>query len=116
MSGGSSGFNNAKPHTISLTLEPGVVFLADDTLSIQLSVRNACSGSGKNSGTARLWYDDQAADSRLEATIESPATYYLGGVFGLDLAPGPGPKKVIDVAAGSNCGAFKPLGAWSRTP
>ncbi|MET0852862.1 MAG: hypothetical protein ABW020_17120 [Candidatus Rokuibacteriota bacterium] len=40
-------------------------------------MRNACTGSGKNSGTARLWYDDSAADSQFVTTIGTPAAYDL---------------------------------------
>jgi len=52
--GGSSGFNNARQDTITLTPVAGVTFSPGDTLSVKLFVANACSGSGKNSGTARL--------------------------------------------------------------
>jgi probable HAF family extracellular repeat protein len=114
--GGSSGFNNARQHAIDLTLQPDIRFLPDDTFTIQLFVHNACSGSGKNSGTARLWYDDAAADGRVDLTIETPAVYYLGSGPVLNLEPGAGPKKAIDVAAGSKCSAFKLLGTWSRVP
>jgi hypothetical protein len=56
VSGGSRGFNNAKLNAIPLTLSAqGPVPLAQDaTVALKLFVRNACAGSGKNSGTARL--------------------------------------------------------------
>ena len=78
-------------------------------------MRNACTGSGKNSGAARLWFNDSAANSRFDATIGSPAIYYLRDGFSLATTPGPGPKKTIDVAAGAKCSPFKPFGTWSTT-
>ena len=78
-------------------------------------MRNACTGSGKNSGTARLWFNDSAANSRFDATLGSPHTYFLADGFALASAPGPGPKKTIDVAAGAKCSAFKSFGTWSVT-
>jgi hypothetical protein len=78
-------------------------------------VRNACTGSGKNSGTARLWFNDAAANSRFNATIDSPTTYYLRDGFVLGTSPGSGPKKTIDVSAGAKCNPFKAFGTWSTT-
>ena len=83
--GGSSGFNNAKLDSIPLSLPAAVGVAPGDTLSIKLLVRNACSGSGKNSGTARLWFNDAAADSRFDATIDAQNgdNYLLdGGALG----------------------------------
>jgi hypothetical protein len=113
--GGSSGFNNAIERTIALTSVGAVPFPSGSTLSVKLFVRNACTGSGKNSGTARLWFNDAAADSRVEATIGSPVTYYLRDGFALATTPGPGPKQKIDVAAGAKCSPFKSFGTWSLT-
>jgi len=84
-------------------------------LSVKLFVRNACSGSGKNSGTARLWFNDSAANSRFAATIGSPKTYFLRDAFALATSPGPGPKKTIDVLAGAKCSPYKTFGTWSTT-
>jgi YVTN family beta-propeller protein len=115
VAGGSSGFNNAKQNVIPLTLNAGTTFASGDTLSVKVLARNACTGSGKNSGTARLWYNDNAADSRFAATIGSPATYYLLSGLGLGGSPGSGPKNTIDVAAGAKCSAYKMFGTWSST-
>ena len=115
VAGGSSGFNNARLDTIALTPVAGATFASGETLSTKLLVRNACAGSGKNSGTARLWFNDSAANSRFDATIGSSHTYFLGDGFALASTPGPGPKKTIDVAAGAKCRAFKPFGTWSIT-
>jgi hypothetical protein len=113
--GGSSGFNNAKLNTIPLTLFGPVEMPTGSQLNIQLFVRNACTGSGKNSGGARLWFNDSAANSHFDATIGSPATYFLWDGFALATTPGPGPKKPVDVAAGAQCSPFKPFGTWSIT-
>jgi len=113
--GGSSGFNNAKQDTISLTPVEGATFQSGDAVSIKLYVRNACTGSSKNSGAARLWFNDSAANSRFDATIGSPATYFLRDAFALATTPGLGPKKTIDVAAGAKCSLYKTFGTWSTT-
>ena len=117
VAGGSSGFNNAKLDTIPFTNFPAAVGIAPgDTLSIKLLVRNACSGSGKNSGTARLWFNDSQADSRFDATVDdSNSNLYLLDGSALGTSAGPGPKKSIDVAAGAKCSAWKPFGTWTIT-
>jgi hypothetical protein len=113
--GGGSGFNNAHLNTINLTAGSGAVFSSGDTLSIMLFVRNACAGSGKTSGRARLWYNDTAADTRFDATIGSAATYHLLDGFLLSTAAGTGPKKTVDKQAGAKCSPYKLFGTWTRT-
>ncbi len=115
--GGSSGFNNAHLATIPFgTLSP-TPLPTGTTLSITISVRNACSGSGHNSGTARLWYNDSAADSHFGATIgNAPNDYYLRDSFGLSTTAGTGPTKTVDTPLGAKCSAFKAFGTWTTTP
>ena len=62
--GGSSGFNNAILRTIPLST-PSSNFSSGDTISLEVSVRNSCVGLSHNSGTARLWFNDAAANSRV---------------------------------------------------
>ena len=114
VSGGSSGFNNAHQYMIALTAVPGTTFTPGDTLSVALYVRNACAGSGKNSGRARLWYDDAAANSRFAATIGSASTYYLRPNSTFSSTGGTGPKKTINVQAGPKCSPYKTFGSWSN--
>ena len=115
--GGSSGFNNANLQTIEFNPFSPVDFPQGSTLSIKLYVRNACQGPTHNSGTARLWYDDAAANSRLDATIEGANSYYyLRNNFILSTTVGSGPKKKIDVNSGSPCSPYKTFGTWSITP
>ena len=115
--GGSSGFNNANLQTIPFNAFTPVDFPEGSTLNIKLYVRNACIGPTHNSGTARLWYDDAAANSRFDATIEgSNSDYYLRNNFVLSAAVGTGPKQKIDVQAGAKCSPFKTFGEWSITP
>ena len=115
--GGSTGFNNAKLNTIVFDSFAPIDFPAGSQLNIKLYVRNACVGPTHNSGTARLWYADSAADSRFGATIgATSADYYLLNNFALGTTPGSGPKKSIDVAAGAPCSPFKPFGTWTVTP
>lgn len=116
--GGSSGFNNAVLRTINLALSSPVSVVAGDTLSVRLSVRSAVGVSGHRSGTARLWFNDAAANSRFGATIGAATNdYFLLDGFALGTAAGAGAKKTIDVfvdrAAGGN--PFKPFGTWSKT-
>jgi hypothetical protein len=113
--GGSSGFNNA--HEYSIALMPALVesYVPGDVLSITLWVRNACAGSGKNSGRARLWYGDATANSRFDAAIAGPETNFLLAGSALGATAGGGPRQSIDVAAGAKCSPFKPFGTWTRT-
>ena len=114
--GGGSGFNRAILDQIPLTLFAPVVLSPGDTLSIKVSVR--AGATGHRSGTARLWLNDQAADSRFGASIDGASVdlHLLDG-FALGTSPGPGPKRTIDVfvdrATGGN--PFKPLGIWNKT-
>lgn len=113
---GSSGFNNAKLDTINFSSFSPVNFPSGSTLSIKLYVRNACTGSGHNSGVARLWYNDSAANSRFGATIDTGNTYYLVSSAALSTSVGSGPKQTVDVQSGAKCSAFKTFGTWNITP
>lgn len=114
--GGSSGFNNAKLNTIPFNPFTPVNFPQGSQLKIQLYVRNTCTGPTHNSGTARLWFNDSAANSRFDATIDSTTNdYFLRDGFLLATTAGPGPKKTIDVAAGAPCSPFKTFGTWTIT-
>ena len=112
VAGGSSGFNNAKLRTFTLPAVPAGSLQSGALLSVTLLIRNACTGSGKNSGTARLWYNDAAANSRFEESVNVPMTHYLLTGFLLGDMPGTGPKATVDVAAGSKCSAYKTFGTW----
>jgi hypothetical protein len=115
VAGGSSGFNRAILDQIPLTLFAPTVLSPGDTLSIRLSVR--AGATGHRSGTARLWLNDPAADSRFHATVDGAVVgFHLLDGFALGTIPGQGPKQTIDVfvdRAGGN--PFKPLGTWSKT-
>jgi hypothetical protein len=111
--GGSSGFNNAILNSIPLNLFSPVSVSDGDQLNLKLYVRNACSGSGKNSGKARLWYNDSQADSHFDATINENINFYLLNEFALGNAPGLGLRLHIDVAAGAKCSPFKLFGTWN---
>jgi len=118
VSGGSSGFNNAVLHTTNPALSAPINVCPGDTLSLKLSVRIAANVAGHRSGTARLWFNDSAANSQFSTTIGSTTTpnFLLNG-FGLGSVAGSGPKKTVDVfvdrAVGGN--PFKPFGTWSKT-
>lgn len=111
--GGSSGFNNARLNTINFNSFSPVDFPQGSTLGIKLYVRNACQGPTHNSGTARLWFNDGAANSHFGATIGTATNnYFILNNFLLGTSAGAGPKKTIDVAAGSPCSPFKLFGTW----
>ena len=119
---GSSGFNNAKLDTIPLALTGGpVTVTSGNVFSIQVLARNACLGSGHNSGRARLWYNGQPIDtgasrdagSRFDATIGGTSRdYYLRPAFALDTTAGAA-KATRDVAVGPKCGPFVTFGTWN---
>ena len=116
--GGSSGFNNARLRAISLALSSYQTINPGDTLCLRLSVRIATRVPGHRSGTARLWYNDAAANSRFDARVgTSDANLYLlnGNVLGT--SPGSGPKKTSDVFVDKlvNGIAWKPFGTWCFT-
>lgn len=118
VSGGNSGFNNAVLRTINLALSAPINVCPGDTLSLKLSVRIAANVPGHRSGTARLWFNDPAANSQFSTTMGGATTpnFLLNG-FSLGSVAGSGPKKTIDTfvdrAVGGN--PFKPFGTWSKT-
>jgi hypothetical protein len=113
--GGSSGFNNAHLAVIPFDTFAPRAFPAGSQLQLRLSVRNACTGSGHNSGVARLWFNDAAANSRFRATVDAPADYYLRDGSALATTAGPGPRRTVDVQAGARCNAFKTFSTWTVT-
>jgi hypothetical protein len=115
--GGSSGFANAHVATIPFSAVGAIPMPAGTTLSIKLLVRNACVGSGHNSGVARLWYDDSAAGSNFGTTIgDSASDYFLRDSFALSASAGLGPKMTVDLQSGAKCSVFKTFGTWTVTP
>jgi hypothetical protein len=114
---GSGGFNNADLISIPFNSFSPVDFPQDSQLKLKLSVRNACSGSLPNQGTARLWFNDNQANSHFGATIGTTNnSYYLLDNFLLSTTVGAGPRQNIDVQAGAKCSPFKPFGTWTITP
>ena len=117
--GGSSGFNNAKLRTVPLSL-PSSAFTSGDTMSIEVSTRVSCIGNSHNSGTARLWFNDFAANSRVNET-GAPTMYLVmpGGTLDLSSSAGIGPKKTKDVFVSGrdlSCnGPFTSFGTWTGT-
>jgi hypothetical protein len=115
---GSSGFNNAKLVTIPVTNYVGTV---GDPISITIWVRVACA-SGHVSGTARLWWNDTQANSRVN---ESPGfgTRSLKGAETLSDTVGSGPKMTKDVLVKkTGCPGqaddanWKTFGTWTLGP
>jgi hypothetical protein len=114
--GGSSGFDHAK--LTVFPLQPTVTFSSGNTVSVKLSVRITCAGGSHGSGTARLWFNDSAADSKLTAPVGgSPHDFFLLTPPALGNAAGPGPKKTSDVFVNSNAACpgrpFTSFGTWS---
>ena len=104
--------------TIGLILPAPVGFAPNDRLSFRVFVRVAAVGGQK--GTARLWFNEGAANSRFGATLgDPPSQYYLTGTppFGLTLqkdVPGTGPSRTIDVSVDRAVGGnpFRLFGTW----
>lgn len=122
-------FANAIFYTVPL---PPVDVPSGATLDLKVSARRSCSGSGVNTGTARLWYNGKPVDSgtsedagsRVGATAASQTAYlFLRDGFALDPAAGPGGASNLssDVVLNSlvPCtGAgrpYTPFGTWSIT-
>jgi hypothetical protein len=118
VSGGSSGFNNAKNRAVALALsQSNVSFLAGDKLSIKLYVKVTAVG-GHRSGTARLWFNDAQADTHFDATINGTTNnWYIRAGGGLETTPGAGPKTTIDVFSDRLVGGnpYKLFGTWTHT-
>ena len=129
VSAGGSGFNNARLSTIPLRFVPPYVppvALPDGgELQITLKARRTCSGGGHAAGTARLWFNDAQASSRVALTIDGATTSFFlrsGVPLPLEVSPGSGPKKALDVVVSSAvpCSAplgrpFVPFGTWHIT-
>ncbi len=116
--GGSSGFNNAVSRTVNMALPAHAVLVPGDALRFRFSVRIAGNVAGHRSGTARLWFNDSAANSHFGVTLDGAAhDYFLLSGLSLGTSAGPGPKQTIDVfvdkAVGGN--PFKPFGTWTKT-
>ncbi len=114
---GSSGFNNAVLRGISLSLSGTQTFAGGDNLAFRLSVRVAAN-SNHVSGTARLWFNDAAANSSFGATVnEVINAYYLRSGSALAVTTGTGPKNTIDVTVNRNQNGnpFKPFATWIVT-
>jgi hypothetical protein len=76
VAGGSSGFNNAVLRTIGVAMG-STNFLSGDKLAVRLSVRIAVGVTGHRSGTARLWFGDAAANSRIDTMTNGSAKAFL---------------------------------------
>ena len=121
VSGGSSGFNNAHLVTIPIPSYVGV-----SGVSVEVWVRVACA-SHHTSGTARLWWNDSAANSNVTESPGFGTLYFVGGGSGvgprtgaLSSSVGPGPKQTSDVfVKKSGCpdqaDNWQPFGTWSQS-
>ncbi len=114
---GFGGFSGAKLQTIPFSAFTPVDFPQGSKLSIKVSARTACTGSQNPLGTARLWYNDNQANSQFGATIgTNTSNYFLLNSFVLSTTVGSGPKQTVDVQGGAACSAFKTFGTWMITP
>lgn len=118
VNGGSSGFQNAILRSLTSVLEGSPTFGPGDRLEVRVLARIAEGVPGHSSGTARLWYDDAAANSNYRLVINGSArTFYLrnGGVLSETIGSGPKQKADVTVRKNQNGNAFKPFGTWSMT-
>jgi hypothetical protein len=116
---GSIGFNKATLHKIPIFSSLGPVN-AGDAVAVEVLVRNSCAKSGKNAGTARLWYNGTKIDtgtsrdagSRLDPAGAGSTLYFLRS--GFMLAPVSGSTRTsIDKLAGPKCGPYQSFGVWN---
>ena len=128
VSAGSSGFNNAVLHNVTLALaSANIVVDPGSVLTFRPSVRRTCSGGGHNSGAVRFWYDGPAVDagasrnagSRFSATIQSATSdWFMRSPSLLSTTAGT-VRTFADVTVNSNmaCPArpYTSLGEWSVT-
>ena len=114
--GGGPGFGNAVLRTIPLSL-PAEAFAPGDTISVELLVRNSCLGSTVDSDTARLWFNDKQANSRVdEPGVPTLFEVMTGTSAILNPSSGNG-KKTVDAVVGApdpSCtGAYTSFGTWT---
>ncbi len=89
-------------------------FPTGSNLSVKFYVRNACTGSEKDSGVVRLWFNAKSVDSHFDATIGGVSnSYYLRSSSVLSNTIANGPKDKIEVQAGAKCSDFKLFDIWS---
>ena len=116
VNGGSSGFNNAVERSITTVLVATPAPLPGDSLSVTISARIAEGVSGHTSGTARLWYGDASADSRISTLVGSGSqSFYLSTGDSLSTTPGTGPRRSVDRFVKKSGGnPFVPFGTWGK--
>ncbi|HSX08960.1 MAG TPA: hypothetical protein VLF93_02295 [Candidatus Saccharimonadales bacterium] len=115
--GSNVGPGGITEQTIPFNSFTPVDFPSGSSLSIKVSARNACIGSGKNSGTAKLWYNTSSKNSNFGATVNTLSnTYYLLDNSTLGTAAGAGPLKSSTIQAGVQCSPFQSFGTWAITP
>ena len=109
-----TGKGNTGLLTVPLTLTSGRVGLASgDLVTFDVSIRNACVGSGKNSGQATLSFNDDALDSSFDATLGGVQSFHLRDGGTLSTTPATGPKKSVRQDIGPRCSPFRSFGSWS---
>jgi hypothetical protein len=115
--GGGSGFNRAVQRSINLAITaPGTAFSSGDQLGIKIYAR--IGATGHRNGTARLWFNDAAADTEFDTTIGGvEQDWYIRALGGLEDTPGSGPTKSIDLTLDRLVGGnpYKLFGTWSHT-
>jgi hypothetical protein len=109
---GSSGFNNSRRHRVSFPSFAPYPLTGPSVFTVRLLARNACTGSGKNSGSIRLWLNDFSALSAAELVMDGVDGHVA--FFASDWTFFPvGPRRWVDLAVGPKCGAWRPVGSWS---
>lgn len=117
-------FSEASLTSIPLTfLNRPVLVPPGAILKLRLLARNACAGSSRAAGSARLWFDGAPVDSepgrdagtRFHATIGgAKADYFLRAGGALSQTAGAA-RRSKDISVGSPCGPFTAFGGWRLT-
>jgi hypothetical protein len=113
--GGGNGFGKAVQRAINTTLTVSPAYASGSRLGVRVMARIAAS-SPKSRATARLWYDDPSAQSRVQTyTNDLLQTFYFRRAFALAPTVGAGPRATADVLVDRNVGGnpYRPFGLWS---
>lgn len=121
----SSGQKDSIPAPLSLVGAHGAKLIAipfasfspitdvdGSVLQLKTFVRNACKKSLRNSGSAKMWFNDKEENSQFGVVInKKKSDYFLRDNFILSQTQGSS-LKTITVSTADKCGVFKPFGTW----
>jgi hypothetical protein len=106
------GAHGAKLIAIPFASFSPITDVDGSVLQLKTFVRNACKKSLRNSGSAKIWFNDKEEDSQFGVVInKKKSDYFLRDNFILSQTQGSS-LKTITVSTEDKCGIFKPFGTW----